>query len=382
MEVAETSEGGFRHNDDKMVRFVQLLEDMGPDIAEISRRLGEHKETVRYWYKEKILKKGFAIRATPDISSLGLKRVTFLVEFASPYYQVANSILMAMSQLCYLTYFGKVLPGKKFVFGAVVPELYLNDYLEFISRLSDLGIFTSVSSHLFDWVRNPPMKAEYYNFDTGIWDFDWSKPRVQNLSGYEISKKVDFDCIDLLVVKELQKDANIQLTEIAKQHNLNYKTLHWHYINHVKDKIVKSYWINWLGTRYDFEADRALHRRHRYFGVSLLVKNVTTQENIDLSSKLNMLPFMFFEAGGRSYFSSLAFPVDFLNEAYAYLDEVLEPYTDRFELYCVDSTNAMTFTIPYNLYNQETQQWIFNKGELLEKFANMAMKIKEVRWDQ
>ncbi len=36
-----------------IVSLVRLLSDIGPDIAEISRRLGQFKESVRYRYREK-----------------------------------------------------------------------------------------------------------------------------------------------------------------------------------------------------------------------------------------------------------------------------------------------------------------------------------------
>jgi hypothetical protein len=382
MESARTVEGQVNSSNEKMVRFVRLLEEVGPDIAEISRRMGEYKETVRYWYKEKILGKGFAIRATPDITALGLKRVMMITEFSSQYHQLANPILMAMNQLCYVTYFGKTIPGRKYIVDATVPKTILYEYIDFIRELTSIGLFSSTTPYVFDWVRNTPMKAEFYDFDTGIWDFDWSRPRIHNISGYEVSSEAYFDYVDLLIVKELQMDADTPLAEMANKFGKNYKTVYWHYMNHVKGKLIKSYWLNWLGTRYDYDADRALHRKHRYLMLSLLVKNITKQENSDLSSKLNMLPFLYFEEGGDHYFADFAFPVDFVNEAYAFLDEVLEPYSGRFEIFSLDSTNAMAFTLPYEMYNPEIQQWLFNKDELLNRFTNLIMKIKEVRWDQ
>src|SRR5947209_20400847 len=74
----------------RTAQLVQLLTEVGPDIPEISRRLGQFKESVRYRYKEKILKRGFAVRAAVDHEKLGLKRIVFVVDFAPLYKQYAQ----------------------------------------------------------------------------------------------------------------------------------------------------------------------------------------------------------------------------------------------------------------------------------------------------
>ena len=69
----------------RTVQLVKLLTEVGPDIPEISRRLGQFKESVRYRYKEKILNRGFAVQAAVNHDKLGLKRLMALVEVSEPY---------------------------------------------------------------------------------------------------------------------------------------------------------------------------------------------------------------------------------------------------------------------------------------------------------
>ena len=92
------------------VQLAELVTLLGPEIPEISRRLGQFKESVRYRYKEKILGKGIAVQAAIDHEKLGLKRVVVIVEFSDEYKQYAQSILIAMSDLCYVTGFELVIP--------------------------------------------------------------------------------------------------------------------------------------------------------------------------------------------------------------------------------------------------------------------------------
>lgn len=365
----------------KTAQLVKLICEIGPDIPEIARRLGQFRESVRYRYKKKVLERGFSVQAAPNYEKLGLRRVMSLVEFSHLYLPYSNEILIAMNELSYLVYFAKTTPGKRYIIDAAVPLNYVEQYVEFINMLVDKGLFTQVETFRFDWARNPPMRAEFYDFNTGMWDFDWSiiniKPteNIENLT----AEQQEFDYIDLLIIKELQIDANRSLIEIAKNVSVNYKKLAWHYTNHVLGRgLIKSYRVNWMGTRYDYTIEKALHRKHRYLSLFLIVKDTNRYETMELSTKMNVLPFLWFEAGGANYYANFAFPVDFVNEAFQYLELALENFTHRYELCITDSSNALTFTIPYKLYDQERHDWVFNRSELLNKFENLLIKIKEM----
>ena len=90
---------------------VDLITSIGPDIPEIARKIGRHKETVRYWYKEKLIDKGFAVQIAANYEALGLRRIVMVADFADEYKEYAQPILWAMSELCYVNYFNKTLPS-------------------------------------------------------------------------------------------------------------------------------------------------------------------------------------------------------------------------------------------------------------------------------
>ena len=357
-----------------------MISEIGPDVPEISRRLGQFKESVRYRYKEKLLDKGFAVQAAVALEKIGLKRMMFVCDFQKEYRPYANTILTAMSELCYVVYFAKTIPDGKYVVDAAVPREFAEPFGEFILNLKERGLFSSVDIIPFDWDRNPPMQAEYYDFDHGMWDFEWSNlpsPTTRS-ANLPIGNTVKFDAVDLLILKELQIDATRSLTDIATKLRINYKKLAWHFSEHVRQrKLIRSYRLNWMGTTYDFKLEKALHRKHRYMSLVVLVRGVSEYERMELMSKLDQLPFMWFEAGGRNYYADFAVPIDMMTEMYVYLESALEPVRDRVSYYVLDSSNALTFTFAYNLYDQEKKAWVFNRGELLSRFDNLLVKIKE-----
>ncbi|HZW84570.1 MAG TPA: hypothetical protein VFE91_01530 [Nitrososphaerales archaeon] len=363
----------------RTVQLVKLLTELGPDIPEISRKLGQFKESVRYRYKEKILNKGFSVQANVNHERLGLRRMVVIVEFADAYKTYAQAIFAAMNELSYLVSFARAIIGGEYVVNVSAPEALYEDVREFYLALKDKGIFTQMEILEFDWMRTAPMKAEYYDFDTGRWDFEWQSPGTQDYEAatYEPSSKCKFDYVDLLIIKELQIDANKSLREISNKIGVNYKKLAWHHATHVcARKMLRGYAVNWMGTRYDYSIEKALHRKHRYFAAEVFVRNVSERDVMILRHSIDRLPFIWGEASGKNYFAELALPVDFVVEGLQYIGDMASTMKDRMSLYIIDQTDALSFTIPYSLYNQETKKWIFNKPELLGRFDQLIMQIK------
>ena len=176
-----------------------------------------------------------------------------------------------------------------------------------MKQLRELGIFDSVDFYNFDWFRNVPMRAEYYNFEHGVWEFDWDKP-VEHEQGTTMDGFEPFsvDKVDLLIMKELQADSTRSLSDIREAIkandgiDINYKTLAWHWIRHVQEKrMINGYMLRWMGTRYDPTSEKAQHRQHRYVVVPILVHGVSDAERLNLMSEMNKVPFIWSEAAGE-----------------------------------------------------------------------------------
>lgn len=380
MTQAVKAEGSKRDTNYKTTQMVKLISEIGPDIPEIARRLGQFKESVRYRYRKKIVNRGLAIQAMVNHERLGFKRVIAIVDFAAAYRPYAETILTAMSELCYVVSFRRTFPRGHYNVEASVPAEFVDEYLSLMKNLEAKGIFSLLMTYTFDWFRNMPMLAEFYDFDTGRWDFDWSLHRsgAFEAANYLPSEKTKFDYVDLLILKELWLDATRSLVEVSKKLKVNYKKLTWHYQTHVvPSQLVRGYTVRWPGTRYDYKLDRALHRQHRYFWIDLLVTGPSEGERMSLMAKIDRLPFLWAEAGGRDYFAQFAFPVDFVTEALQCLEEALSDVRERAELFLPDQTHALAFTIGYKLYDEKSRRWTFDSRGIVRGFDNLILRIKE-----
>ncbi len=363
----------------KIAELVKLITKEGPQITQISRELGVHKETARYWYKERLLKRGYTVQAVPNHERLGLKRVVALAEFSETFRPYGDAVLMAMSELCYLTSFAKTLPDDLYSIQASVPQEYANEWIRFMNALKQRGVFNSIHAVSFDWVRVVPMRSEIYDFEHDAWQYDWaSKPKIEPGSlAYAPSTKSKFDSTDLNMIKQLQIDPNASLIEIGDKLQVNYKTLTWHHRKHlIGNGLIKGYMVNWTGTRYDPKLERALHRRHRYMWLELLVSGVTETERMQVMAKVNQLPFVWFEAGGQNYFAQIAFPTETMTEALTFIKDATSSVRQKASWHFMDQANALRFSITPSLYDQEHKKWKFDQTELLNKFDTLMLEIK------
>jgi hypothetical protein len=362
----------------KIAQLVKLITKEGPQITQIARELGVHKETARYWYKEKLLKRGYTLTAVPNYERLGLRRVVALAEFSESFRPYADSILTAMSELCYLSSFAKTITEDLYSIQSNVPQEYSGDWIQFMHALKQRGLFSSIQAVPFEWIRVVPMRSEMYDFENDSWQYDWSsKPKMDSgSSDFVPSARGKFDSTDLGLIEQLQIDPNASLLDISEKLQVNYKTLNWHHRNHVwGNGLLKGYLVNWAGTRYDPNVEKALHRRHRYMWIEILVSGITETERMELMAKVNRLPFVWLEAGGRNYFAQIAFPMETMTEGLGFIKEAISPVREKTTWHFMDQTNALRFSMMPKLYDQETKKWVFNQPELLSKFDRLVLEI-------
>jgi len=355
----------------EMINLVKLLTEVGPDISEISRRLQLPIESVRHCYKEKILNKGFAVQAKVDHEKLGLCRVIAVLDFTEDYKKFSQAILESMNELCFLVGFARTMPRSYYIVNFSVPREFVDDLRSFLKAMKEKGMFSHLDVAEFNWMRLAPMKSEFYDFDTGMWDFDWTTKTTGDFESarYMPSEPAKFDYEDLLLIKELQMDANKSLKEISDKLKMNYSKLARHYNDHVMARrLLSGYSVNWMGTKYDYGIEKALHRQHRNLAVILLTREVSEQEAMSLRQAFDRLPFLWSEAAGGNYYCEFTIPVEFNFEWLQYLTEAISAVKERTEVYTADQSNAETFTIPYSLFNQAQEKWEIDLEGVIDKY--------------
>ncbi|MDA4121680.1 MAG: hypothetical protein OK456_00700 [Thaumarchaeota archaeon] len=367
-----------------MALMVKEISKIGPKIPEIARRMGRHKETVRYWYK-KLQEHDFAIQGITNHEAFGLQRILLKVSFGDDYAQYVRPLMFTMNELCYVVSYAKALAEECYTVNCSVPRELVGEYLTFVDELRQMGVFKKVEVFNLGWIRNIPMHGEYYDFNSGRWDFDLEgqAEKESTFQAPTVSEKVKFDKIDLLITKELVTDATRELQEIQASIkktdgvDINYKTLCWHLKEHVMGQgMLKGFRINWMGSRWDPVADRAKHKSHSYVAIHFMVKNPTDAERKDLMRSFDRLPVVWAEGAGYDYFSEFIVPTEMMLDCMEYLERVMKPVRDRASYHIMDQRNAVAFALTYQLYDEESKIWKFNREELLAKFKVLEAQVR------
>jgi len=371
------SERNNLHKD--LVRMTNHLMEFGPNVNEMARHVGQFKETVRYRYHKYVLEKEFAIQANLNYSRLGFTRLVLLVKLAPQFAPYASAIFIAMSDLCYLKGFQRLVFDGSYILQVAVPASLAGECEELYSTLQQMGLFAELEVNRFEEMRNAPMKPEYYDFTTGSWSYDWPKLDVigPNLVPSERSEVVPYDRIDLLILKELDADARRSMATVSKNVGVGYKTVHRHYAEHVLGRgLIRGYRILWPGSRYDFKREKAISKRHRYIESAVILNDATEGERAELMSLLNSTPFLWSEASNPGYYAEVYVPPSYYAEFIDYLGGFSRRAEAQLRVLMVDQSNALSFTIAYKLFDWETGKWRLNSADVITRFRSLIMNVR------
>jgi DNA-binding Lrp family transcriptional regulator len=371
------SERNNLHKD--LVRMTNHLTEFGPNVNEMARHVGQFKETVRYRYHKYVIEKEFAIQANLNYSRLGFTRLVLLVKLAPQFAPYASAIFIAMSDLCYLKGFQRLVFDGSYILQVAVPASLAGECEELYLTLQQMGLFAELEVNRFEEMRNAPMKPEYYDFTTGSWSYDWPKLDVvgPNLVPSVKSEVEPYDRIDLLILKELDADARRSMATVAKNVAVGYKTIHRHYAEHVLGRgLIRGYRILWPGSRYDFKREKAMTKKHRYIESAIILKGATEAERAELMSLLNNTPFLWSEASNPGYYAEVYVPPSYYSEFIDYLGAFSRRARAQLSVLMVDQSNALSFTIAYKLFDRETGKWQLNSGDTLARFKSLIMNVR------
>jgi hypothetical protein len=134
--------------------------------------------------------------------------------------------------------------------------------------------------------------------------------------------------------------------------------------------------VNWLGTRYDAEAERPVHRKHRYTPVEIFADDLGQVERVELMKSVGQLPYAWLEGSGqRSYYAKIVFPNEEITEALEFLGRAVRISRGKVRCFTMDQAHALWFTLPKQYYDQKNQLWNFNQSDLLHRFSLLVQKM-------
>lgn len=358
---------------DLEARIITAISQVGPrNVAAISRATGAHPETVRYQIKKRLGKLGFRFHADVDYSLLGLRQYWGTFRFDPGYRGDASGIFPMLNKVGYLTYYAKIVPQGHYVARFALPDSdvsELRDVLEVMQKDCGLKEFSFeealASSHR-------PMNPRFFNFRSGSWEVEWDKVQEEEAVPLQKERAVpveEADYTDMLIVKELQKDALSHVAGMARKLGISEKTLEYHYRTHVVHKrLIRGYIVRW--TR---DVDKSI--THSVATTRLTFKGLSSQELTRLQAAVSKVPFLWAEELLRdgTYIATFYIPLTELIAVFSYLDAALPDLDSRVEVGFTRSKEAELFTIPYEMYQDGV--WTFDASRVRQGIRTVRQLV-------
>jgi len=231
-------------------KIVEGLGRYGPrNISLVAKAIHLPITTVGFRLRKLITNGFLQLNALLDYSKLNLTRAVLIAENFR-----GNEELLwkAIDNVGYWTYisrcYGKY-NGLYALFG--FPIRYKEELQSYFAEAANLNV---VSQNLLFWTTNPlevNLNFKWFNFDKKEWVFSW-REWLENVLGAssvlpECLRDVDvkpaaFDEIDLLMLKELSKDATVEFTELAKIVHITPQGVRYRFNNHiVQQGLIRGY---------------------------------------------------------------------------------------------------------------------------------------------
>src|SRR5256712_8442248 len=359
---------------DLEAKIIRAIQKVGPkNVSLLSRLTGAHAETIRYKVKKQFGRLGFKIHADVDYRKLGLFLHWGTLQFTQRYAESARSIFVSLNEAGYLTYYGKVVPQGHYVALFALPANATEEYRGFLSELKKVGVLTDFSFEEVLVSRHNLMNPKYFNFQSGKWEVDWSKVKLEDARPLEREERrvaAEVDSFDLLLIKELQIDALQHIVGIARKLKVHQKTLEYHYRTHVqKQKLIPTYVVRWMRN-----IERSMS--HSVVVTRVTFKDLSASEFLKTQAAMSKIPFLWAEEllKDGTYVATLCVPVQENFTTFDYLDSQVPNLGEKVQVGFVSPRDAWLFTISHHMFEGK---WKFDLSRLRSDF--FGRKFEKLR---
>lgn len=257
-----------------------------------------------------------------------------------------------------------------------VPAANQQDFRLFLDQLVGRGVVKDYQLYWLGESRTSLANFEYYDPKERTWRFEWDEWAQAMKTGRSPegkksgqSRTDDFDKKDLIILKELVKDARVTLADLSKLLGMTLPATKYRFDRLVEQGFVNDYAINVLPfvpeisdlceLRLDFASDAFMRNGERILSKTPFVLTITPILGLNSLSVRVFLP--------RQQVSYL---MTFLSSLAR--DGVLAGYS----LLQLDTATQLHQTFSFKTYTDESG-WHYDNREYLQTVANLATKISK-----
>ena len=234
------------------IKILEALGVYGPrSISKVARNIDMPTSTVRD--RIKILKSHFSLLLQAKVyhTFIGLKKAFVFARAAPGHERLLWECMRANDYWFYLTARYDVAESFYGIYG--IPINHIHEFEQFVKQMKELGVALSIDLSWSTCIQEVSFTDEWYNHGLQAWSFKWDKwiDEIENQGTSLPATLVEpksypqkADKIDIIILKELYKDAECKLSDIANLLRISSQRVQYHFENHVISKgLIEGYTV-------------------------------------------------------------------------------------------------------------------------------------------
>ena len=261
------------------LKILEALSQLGPrNLALIAKNLQLPATTVRFRVKRMRKNSILFLHLNPYHTNMGLKKVILFAE-ANPGYE--DRLLDCLKINDFWIFLCRIYRPYEGCGGIwTIPKENIEDFHSFLNSLQDTGVARNVEVIWSTCFEGISVRSRWFSVENGAWTFHWDEwiREVETIEGelpYTLVEPEDWpirvDYEDLLIIKELEKDAQISMTDMSRVLGIAESKIKYHFYEHIsKRDVIESYQVEiW---RFPFPLCEALFFKFEFHDDSKMTK--------------------------------------------------------------------------------------------------------------
>lgn len=333
--------------------------------AKLASKLGIPRETLRH--RIDYLHSQFSLRLQGNLyhTNIGLRKVVVLAESKAGYEETLYQCLKSND---YWLYISQCVGTRKCLVMYGIPAGKEKEFEEFLNKLSDLDLVSNIDFFWSTCIQAINTIDTWFDHKSAQWIFPWDLwlQEVMTNQGelpYTLKDPDGYyqkaDWMDIIILKELEKNCTIKLKEIAEKLGTSLQLVKYHFDNHVIKEQM-------------FEGPQVVCEHYKGLSADVYYFKFVFKSHDDFARfACSLLNKPFARAMGKVYgknqlFAHIYLPRQQFRNFIGTLSKLIKAgFLDTYDYVLLDQTRTQRDTIPYQHFKDSN--WEYNHEQYLEK---------------
>lgn len=323
----------------------------------LSRLTGLNAETIRYKVNKHLTKLGLATSINVNYGELGLSMGYISVK---PNGASGKSWLDRMS---YVVFVGKNIGANRYFCLCAVPFRLKKKYLDALEQIKQDGLIEEYEFKELYWMRYPPFRPEFYDFEERGWKMDWNRfdlsTEEAGPSFISVNRDSAVDFVDLKILSALLRDPTTPLAKAAKEMNVNPRTVRYHHSEHVlRNSFMLGTNIRWIKPLQEGNTGGVMQ-------ALIMARNLDEAGMSKIRKFCNSLPYTWLEAGSedRLYLAIVDVPLAEFQTCIQQIEMNLVRVGKAYEVVMLDASKTKPLSIPDEMFEEDRGWRLYSEIE-------------------